>query len=330
MIKTEERAALARMVIGEERREQLIARYADRLVLKFGMRPGPARRYAEGLVDAAEPGAVLAAGQVWSKPDGVKTKGEELFRFLRDKTYTIEGFGQPGPSNQIMVKVSEGGWYAVHVFERWWLTGWPEEHGVDVKPQPPGAPLPDDTDPPDDDTDEDREVYAPRSVWFMVNRVKDGLSVGEGLPLLSAPYRACNWHKPEYDPSYGNALDVVAYLETHLADYRAGWPDYRAQWKTRESVWAAFNELDSGCECDIRVAAYLGYWLWQRVRSDVVTEYGGTVDDYDVMHMWGPSKADIILAAAPYADPEWEIPPDHPLAQCQGQTGLFNPEVTPR
>ncbi|MFG1683546.1 hypothetical protein ACGFNP_25480 [Nonomuraea sp. NPDC049269] len=320
-----ERARLALIVIGPERRDRLISRYADGLVLTHGMSMNAARRYATELVDDADPGAVLSIGQTWSQRDGRSLPGGELILSVREKSYTVAGFTDDG-----MVEVGDGSLHlGAHLFAGMWLTGWPDTYTLaDDEAQAPQAALPEPGEGDETPAGEDR--FDPRSLWVMAHRSdENGLPLGEGLPLLTAHYRAVNWKKPEYEPSYGNALDVPAYLDEYLADYRAGWPDFRAQFKPGE--WLDYFNGLGGCETDIAVAAYLGRWLWQRVRSDVVHEYGGTVDGFDVMFPWAPYYADAVLEAAPYADPEWEIPSDHRLAQCDGQRSLFEqPEEASR
>lgn len=312
---TSERAQLALMVIGPDRRERLIARYADRLSLTFGMTMPAARRYAQELVDDADPGAVLAIGQTWSQRDGKTIPGSELIKSVREKSYTVAGFTDDG-----MVVVGDGKLHlGTHLFTSMWLTAWPDTCDLDEEPQPPQEPLPAEDD---GDNSDEGDRLDPRNLWVMVSRCReDGLPIGEGLPLLGVHYRAVNWKKPEYEPSYGNALDIPAYLDEHLADYRAGWSDFQAEFAGGD--WLDYFNGFGACETDLAVAAYLGRWLWQRVRSDVVTEYGGTVDGYDVMFPWAPYYADAVLDAAPYAHPEWEIPADHRLAQCEGQGSLF-------
>jgi hypothetical protein len=308
------------MVIGPERRERLIARYADGLSIRYGMTMDAARRYATDLVDDADPAAVLAVGQTWAQRDGQTLPGGDLFRFAREKSYTVVGFTDEG-----MVTVNDGGMHLnVRLFSDMWLAAWPDSHTLVDEPQPPQAAL---SEPEEaGNEDEDGEHFDPRSLWVMANRTReDGLPLGEGLPLLGTHYRAVNWRKPEYEPSYGNGLDVPAYLAEHLADYRTGWPDFRDRFTHKDS-FDYFNALDDGTEVGLSVSAYLGEWLWQRVRADVVTEYGGTVDDYSVMFQWAPGMADAVIEAAPYAHPEWEIPADHPLAQCDGQISLLGVE----
>lgn len=316
-----ERAQLALMVIGPDRREKLVIRYADGLSLAHGMTMVAARRYAQELVDEADPGAVLAIGQTWSQRDGKAIPGGELIRSVREESYTVAGFTDDG-----MVVVGDGRLHlGTHLFTGMWLTAWPDTFTLDDEPQPPQAELPDD----EDDDQGDRERFDPHNLWIVAHRTReDGLPLGEGLPLLGADYRAVNWKKPEYEPSYGNALDIPAYLDANLDDYRAGWADFRAQYDGGN--WLDyFNGLGGG-EADLAVAAYLGRWLWQRVRSDVVHEYGGTVNDFDVMFPWAPYYADGVLEAAPYAHPEWEIPSDHRLAQCEGQGSLLESEEASR
>lgn len=313
--RSSDRAELALMVIGPERRERLIARCADGLSIRWGMAMDAARRYATGLVDDADPAAILSAGQTWSQRDGHKLPGSEFFRCAGDTSYEVTGFTGDG-----MVMVGDGSLHlGTHLFASMWLTAWPDTYTLADEPQPPLAALPQ----PDQAADEPgKEHFDPHNLWVMVSRTReDGLPVGEGLPLLGAHYRAVNWKKPEYEPSYGNALDVPVYLAEYLADYRAGWPDFREEFAAGD--WLDYFNGLGECESDLAAAAYLGRWLWQRVRGDVATEYGGTVKDFDVMFPWAPYYADAVFEAAPYAHPEWEIPSDHPLAQCDGQTSLL-------
>lgn len=311
---TTERARLALMVIGPERRDRLITRYADRLSLTYGMTAESARRYTEGLADDADPAVLLAVGQTWSQPDGKILPGGELFGFAAAGSYTIVGFTGDG-----MVSVGDGTVHlGAHLFRGMWLTSWPDTFTLEDEPEPPQQPIAEQPDKPT----EGEPDFDPRVLWVMAHRSReDGLPIGEGLPLLGDHYRAVNWRKPEYEPSFGNALDVPAYLEEHLADYRAGWPDFQNEFAGGD--WLDYFNHLGACETDLAVAAYLGRWLWQRVRSDVVTEHGGTVNDYDVMFPWAPCYADLVLEVAQYAHPEWEIPADHRLAQCDGQADLF-------
>lgn len=322
-MKTTDRASLAHMVIGPERAERLITRYADGLALRWGMRLEAARKYAEAVYAEAAPVMVLAPGQVWSRPDGKELPGDAIAGLLGqdpNEQWTVAGFSDDG----MMVEVGRGVLINPDIFNHLWLTAWPEQFTLNVEaPQPPAKPIALESPGAAAGDGERDEEFDPRCVWFTAGRSDErGFRVGNGLPMLGDHYRAVNWYKPEYDPYYGNGLDVVAYLAEHLADYRAGWADFVAQWRSRDWI-DHFNELDGGCECPVEVSAYLGRWLWQRVRADVVAEYGGTVDDYDVWTMWSPSKADAVIAAAPYADPEWEIPSDHPLGQCDGQLDLL-------
>jgi hypothetical protein len=319
-----DRAQLALIVIGPERRERLIDRAADGLSLQYGMTMVAANRYATELVTIADPATVLAVGQTWALPDGVTLPAAELLSTTAAATpHTVVGFTADG-----MVAVGDGTLHlGVHLFDTMWLTAWPDACALDEGPAPPRAalPPPEETDVEAEDEDEDEDEFDPRRLWTSVTRMRpDGLTIGEGLPLLSAHYRAVNWKKPEYTPSYGNLLDVPVYLAEHLADYRAGWLDFRDQFRVRNVVdWAGYFNGLGGCQGDLCAAAYLGRWLWQRVRADAVAEHGGDVGGYDVMIPWSPWMADVVLDAAPYADPEWEIPADHPLAQCDGQAALF-------
>lgn len=311
---TTERARLALIVIGPERREQLIVRYADRLILAHGMTTTAARRYAQELVDDASPGAILAIGQTWSLRDGQQIPGSELFASARRRSHTVVGFTNDG-----LVSVGDGKFHLnPRLLAGMWLTAWPDTYTLAAEPQPSQAPIFETSEQPSDN-----DQFDPRRLWITAHRTNgDGLPTGEGIPLLSTHYRAVNWRKPGYPPSYGNALNVPAYLDEHLADYRAGWSDFRDQFKPRE--WLDYFNGLGACQADIAVAAHLGRWLWERVRADVVIEYGGTVKDFDVMFPWAPYYADAALEAAPYAHPEWEIPADHRLVQCDGQGGLFD------
>lgn len=311
-----ERAQFALMVIGPARRERLITRYADGLSLRHGMSAAAARRYATGLVDDAIPAAVLAVGQTWTQRDGDALSGAGLVRSVAEKSYTVAAVTGDG-----LVSVCDGLRHMnPRLFQRMWLTAWPDEHTLEDEPQPPAAALP---PPEEEETSGDgEEQFDPHNLWVTVTRTRHDIPFrGDGLPLLGDHYRAVNWKKPEYPPCYGNSLDIPAYLAEHLADYRAGWPAFVDQFQRGVTSLAYFTDLGA-CECDIAVAAYLGSWLWQRVGSDVIAEYGGTVDDYDVMFQWGPYMADMVIEAAPYAHPEWEIPSDHRLAQCAGQMAL--------
>lgn len=321
---TDERAALAGMVIGPDRRRKLIERYADGLVLKYGMTLAAASRYATAVYEVADPLMLLSVGQVWARRGCGPMPGDtiaDLHGRERDEAVTVTGFAGD------MVEVGKGRMINYCAFAGMWLVSWPQDYQLDDdRPAPPAEPIAGRS--PESAGGEDgggKPEFDPRTAWFLVHRTDDrGISTGEGIPLLGQHYRARNWKKPEYEPCYGNALDIVDYLAEHLADYRAGWSDFTATRDVRGEWFGYFNEFDDGCECGIELAAYLGHWLWRRVAADVVREYGGKADDYEVMTMWSPGKADIILAAAPYADPEWRIPPGHRLAQCDGQESLLD------
>lgn len=318
MTKLNERAALAHMVIGPQRREKITDQNAHGLVLNHGMPLDRARKYAASFIEAADTVSIIRVGQVWARKEGQKLPGDSISELLGrepDETYTVDGF------EGAMVHVGGQRFINVCLFNDLHLVAWPEEFDLsDEAPKPPQQPIAEDEE---DDADEDVERFDPHSLWTMAHRSAEWSADKPTpyLPLLGDHYTAVNMYKPEFDPGYSNKLDIPAYLTEHLVDYRAGWPDWSAQ---SDGNWMfQFNELDGGCECDIAVSAYLGYWLWQRVRSDVVTEHGGTVDDYDVGFMWAPGMADLVLEVAPFADPEWEMPPDHRLALCDGQASLF-------
>lgn len=317
----DERAALAHMVIGPERAEKILTQEADGIALRHGMRLDRARKYAQACFDEGLPETIIRVGQVWARRDGTTVPSDQILGLLgreAAESFTVEGFDGE------MVHVGSGHYMNVMLFKVLWLVAWPETFTLDDDaPKPPGEPIQDD----DEDADDDEgERFDPRQLWTMSYRSADWKREAPTpfLPLLGDHYTAVNIYKPELEPGYSNLLDVPAYLAEHLADYRAGWPDWLAQ-STGEWV-DHFNALDGGCECGIEVASYLGHWLWQRLRSDVVTEHGGTVDEYDCGFTWSPGMADVVLEVAPYADPEWDVPPDHPLALCDGQDSLF--EVT--
>jgi hypothetical protein len=319
MTTLDERAALAHMVIGADRREKILAQNADGLALANAMTAERARKYAEACFESADTVSIIRIGQVWARREGQKLPSDIMSAFFGrapDETFTVHGFDGE------MVDVGGGRHVNVCLFEHLWLVSWPEEFDLaDEQPQPPRSPI---TEEDDTDSEEDGDRFDPRQLWVLAYRESEfGKRKSPcSIPILGAHYSSHNMHKPEYPPSYASALDVPAYLEEHLADYRAGYPDWLDQ-QEGDNWIDHFNELDGGPECELEVAAYMGHWLRQRVRSDVVTEYGGTVADYDVSFMWAPGNADLVLAVAPFADPEWEFPADHPLAQCEGQHFLF-------
>jgi hypothetical protein len=317
MTALDERAALAHMVIGPERAEKITAQEADGIALKHGMPLDRARKYATSCFDTADTETIIRVGQVWARDhDGQRLPGDDLVKLLGrepDKTYTVHGF------DGCMVDVGGGHLVNVMQFRSLWLVAWPESFTLDEEPpQAPATPIADGKE----EAPSEEGRFDPHKLWTLSNRraSPDG-KMPPYLPLLGDHYTAVNIHKPQYEPAYSNVLDVPAYLAEHLADYRAGWDDWRTQ--SSGGFLDHFNEFDDGCECDIQVAAYLGHWLWQRFRSDVVREHGGTVDEFMVGFGWSPGMADVVLEVAPYADPEWEIPPDHPLALTDGQEALF-------
>ena len=324
----DERAALAHMVIGPERAEKIIAQEADRWALRWGKPLDQARRYIENCYQEAHAATIVRIGQVWGRRDGKEMPGDAFASLTgqeRSDTVTVHAFD----GDMVQTTLKPQAWTNICMFDGLWLVAWPEEYDLaDTLPEPPSEPI---TDLEGEESGEE-EKFDPRALFVLVHR-EGSYEPGKltaYLPLLGEHYTARNMVKPEYEPSYGNLLDVPAYLAEHLADYRSGWSDWLDQFTgvNKPEQWIDFfNELDGGCECAIEVAAYLGWWLWQRVRSDVVSEHGGTVDDYAVTIMWSPGKADVVLEAAPYADPEWEIPPDHPLVQCDGQDSLFGAEA---
>lgn len=316
---TNDRAALAAMVIGPERRTKLIERYADGLSLKYGMSLDAARRYATDVYESGAPQMLISIGQAWARREGKPMPGDTIADLLgreHSETVTVTGFWED------MAEIGKGSWLNCRAFSDMWLVSWPDEYQLDdAQPAPPAEPISE--DPPPSGNDSEPE-FNPQSMWVTVAKDEPRkTAVPDWIPLLSQFYCAVNVRKPEYSPSYANALDIPAYLERHLDDYRAGWPDFVNQWNQNEAIFH-FSVLGPGCKCGVKLAAYLGHWLWQRVRSDVVTEYGGTVDDFDVHFEWGPHYADAVLKVAPYVDPEWEIPADHPLAQCDGQESLLD------
>lgn len=327
-MKTTDRQVLADMVIGPARREKLITRYADGLTLRWGMLPRIAYQYAAGVYDSGDPALLLAPGQVWTNPQGGSTASRLTKAAGRAcPEYVVHGFGADG-----MVHVGDGHYMSHALFQDMLLTAWPQEYTLDDTPQPPATPI----EPPalcidDDLEDEEEDRFDPHGLAVLVERIGKDQPAPRGgwLPLLSAPYRPTSIEWPGRPDSYVNMLDVTVYLKDRLADFRAGWqPFLDFEWKPADTIYY-FNEFGTGCECDTRVAAYIGEWLWERIRSDAVNEYGGTVADYDITFTWSPDRADDILDVAPYADPTWTLPHDHPLAQCEGQQVLFHAGGSP-
>jgi hypothetical protein len=317
---TDEQMKLADMVIGPERRERLINRYADQLALKYGMDALAARRYATSVYEAGATEMLLAVGQVWAKREGYELPAEQLFIAAtgkREGAYTVAGF------QGAMVDVGHGTAINYTLFANMWLVAWPEEHQLPKDEVWLGYGADGATD---GDVLADRGVSVdPEAFGVIAQREAEfGKPMPEWLPLIGGFYQAANIHLPQHPPCYVNVLDIPAYLDHHLADYRAGWSDFRDQYRPGDGV-EYFNAYEAPCECDSIVAAYLGHWLWQRVRADAASEYGGNVGDYMVMFEWAASHADAVLAVAPYADPAWELPADHRLAQCDGQGSLLDP-----
>jgi hypothetical protein len=313
---TDEQMTLADMVIGPKRRERLISRYADQIAIKYGMSDSAARQYATDLYEDGATEMILAVGQVWAKREGFSLPAEQVFNAIRgerEDTFTVAGF------TGYMVDVGQGRAINHILFANMWLVAWPEEYQLAEE-----EPVIDEGSGGDVQAEQEAGI-SPQAFGVIVQRQgAPGGPMPMWLPLIGGFYQAANIHPPHTPPSYVNILDIPAYLDHHLADYRAGWPDFRDQYSP-SGPCEYFNAFEVPCECDVVLAAYLGHWLWQRVRTDAVNEHGGNVGDYQALFEWAASYADLVLAVAPYADPEWELPADHRLAQCEGQESLLDP-----
>jgi hypothetical protein len=308
-------------VVGD-RREALISRYADRLALAEGMSADEARRYTEHLYAAADPLVLVSRGQVW--------------RIHRPDPHSLRETLGVGPGEELTVAqdelvagylvVCEGG-LEVNVstyLPRYHLAEWPAQFRPEDPPPSPPAPM----EPPESETDVDAEPpWDPRQACVLVSRqdVRWGTPGGEYRPILAPCYTVQEGkHRTTGVINHFTFADIPALIALHLEDYRSGWAPWRADYTPGpQGPIDYFNELGDGPrETDLDVAAYMGWWLWRRYCTDAVATLGGKLDDWQVSSMWAPTHADKVLELYRYADPRVELPPDHPLAQCEGQGTL--------
>lgn len=308
------------VIVGPDRRRQLIAAFADRLVLETSMPLGRAVAYGEQVwPDRA---VLLAPGQVWELIGEVRQSDIGAIMQV-PATLTIER-ADPGA----MVDMGGGRHlHPDHLWTRYRLVDWPAHLPAIVEPQEPvGEPIPE-----PDEEEPDEEQFDPRGMFVAVHPAIDPDPKGPRpdhppyMPMVGEHYRSRDGFLRGCTCCFLVTLDVIEYLRAGLANYRDGWADYRDGWRRQDALFA-FNEMTfDGYDTDTAVAAYLGHWLWESIRGDVVREHGGTVDDYDTMFMWGGHLADVVIEAFAYADPRVELPVDHDLMQCPGQQTLFDP-----
>ncbi len=307
-------------IVGSQRRIQLIEAAADRIVLEVGMPWERARAYAASCWP--DIGVLIGVGQVWRRVGERRPGDIGAVMNVDDELVTVTAVDR----DQAMVEVGAGRW--LHLYYtlpvRYRLDAWPPE--CPATPATPVAPAGASLPPPEEqDHSDDEERFDPRAVYVLIHHdVRDDGHAKHGprwLPMMGDHYRS----RPVRCPGcYMTTVDTVAYLSAHLLDYRAGWTDFLDQWRPGDA-WNYFNEINAtGYDTDTEVASYLGWWLWERVRADVVREHGGTLVDYSVMFMWGGHLADAVIEANPYADPRIELPPDHDLMQGPGQTNLLD------
>jgi hypothetical protein len=319
-------------VIGTERKAKLIQLAADRVALQYGMTLADAVRYVEQTWP--EPAYVVAIGQVWRRRAGLKRSAmQDLMGHAEQEAVTVTGIDR----FERMVDVGGGRHINFDMFlpHEYDLVAWSDEFvpGVD-DPQPPAASQP---PPEEQETEGDDDEDDPRALPVLVQLQSE---LDQYMRLTAEEKKAKGGCLPRWLPMTGDGyrsipgrcgtcyivtLDVPAYLAMHLGAYRAGWPDFRDAYRSKDAM-DYFNELAAEeYDVDVVHAAYLGKWLWDRLRGDVVREHGGNVDDYDVGFMWGTYKAWRVAEVCPLIDPACELPVDHPLLQCDNQETLFAP-----
>jgi hypothetical protein len=316
--------AAADAIVGPQRRAQLIEAYADRLVLDIGMSFEQARRYAASIWPDVT--VLIGIGQVWRRIGDARRGDMPPLSGDSTEEVTIEAIDRWSG----MVDVGQGRHLnlTAYLTLRYELVAWPPECPA-VPPEPllaPAASLP---QPEEQGGSDDEEEFSPHQLFVLAHRngpPQDDDGHAERphgprwLPILADHFQSVPTRCPG---CYMVWLDTVAYLRTHLADYRVGWPDWLDLWRPGD-VWEYFNEWGRGFVTDIEVAAYLGHWLWARIRAHVVAEHGPQEDGYSVVFMWAGHMADAIIDAYPYADPRRELPPDHELMQGPGQLSLLD------
>lgn len=327
MTRTREYLDHVNRIVGDERREALITACADRLILNNAMAPHLARRYAEGEWADTGPAILAAPGQVWaaqsSEPDRdivAALTGTDTSAFTIAHVERVTGMVCNGRGHAISF-----GWLGTH----YRLTEWPADFSATgERPQAPAAPI----EPAEHRGDEDK--FDPRRMYVNAEAVSDSpadvnSSPFDGhLPILGDGYTVKLLRSRKTGDDWPLVhLDAIAYLTANLADYRDGfWQWHATEWAPvdhQERYFRHFNELGGSEDVDLEVCAYLGRWLWQRIRGDVAREHGGNAADYHVGFMWAAWMGDLIVPEVIGADPREPLPVDHPLAQCDDQAVLF-------
>ncbi|MBM0201795.1 hypothetical protein JNW90_00830 [Micromonospora sp. STR1s_5] len=322
----------ANQIVGPERRTDLIRAAADRLILETSMAPDAALRYATAAYDVGDTVVLVAPGQVWRAKRGPRDAADA-----------------PSPEVVIaevdratgMVWLTSGGGlrYGAYLAENFDLVDWPATHpevtaywaAESTTDEEEGEPTESTgSDPTEDAASDDEDHLADGQLYVMVDRQQPPATdprteLAGHLPMLSDGYVV---HLGTDGRTPFTFLDVPTYLRLHLLDYRAGWHEwYTTSWKPTQGnfgILGYFNHISGECDLeDTGIAAYLGWWLHQRIRADAAREHGGTPDDYHATMCWSPASANHIVPAVPGADPTQELAPDHPLNQCAGQVDLF-------
>ncbi len=323
------------LIVGAARKQGLIEAAADRMVLAgLFSRRDQAIRYATQMWP--DPTILVSRGQVWQLRGPAQLGDMPGATGTVDTTVTIDVVDR----YQQMVGVGGGRYlnYAVYLTSRYRLVDWPADlpvsDGAHHDPQPPGASLPPPEEQNTDDGEDDK--FDPHSVFVLIQdkaqleayykRRLAGGPAGHGTcwkPMTRPHWRS----QPTTCPTcYVTSIDSLSYLAdpVNLDNYRSGWGDFVATFDRRDAFLDYFNMISpDGFETDVVVAAYLGHWLWQSVRGEVVAEHGGTVESWDAGFMWAGFMADRIIAEFPLADPTVDLPANHPLIQCDGQETIF-------
>ncbi|WP_431977610.1 hypothetical protein [Micromonospora haikouensis] len=313
-------------IIGPDRRDQLIRAAADRLILEHGLAAEPALRYATAAYDDGDPIVLVAVGQVWR----AKRTPREEADAPRDEAVIAE---VDRATAMAWTTTGRGLNYACHLGRHFDLVDWPADHPAvaeylaeqAAKAQATHADPEDASTAPDDD-----EPLADGQLYLIIEH-QHPKGTGRADPfdqhltMLGDGYVVRLGRDGKTPFTF---LDVPTYLRLHLHDYRDRWPEWReTSWKVNGGnigILGYFNDLTGECELDdTAVCAYLGWWLWQRVREDAAREHGGTADDYHALFQWGPASANHVVPTVQGADPTQELPADHPANQCAGQVDLF-------
>lgn len=321
-------------IVGPKRKQDLIEAAADRMVLRgeFSRREHAVRYATQMWPDST---ILVSRGQVWQRKGPTRDDDMGALTGTDTSQVTIEAVDR----GQQMVCVGAGRYmnYVIYLPHRYDLVDWPADmpasDGTHHDPQPPAAALP----PPEEHDDDDGEAeFDPRNVYVLIQNKAEmeayfksrvaGAPAGHGAHWLPMTRPYWSSRPTNCDDCYVTSLDAVSYLAdpANLGNYRAGWPHFVATFDPKNAFLDHFNMLSTtGFNTDVTVAAYLGHWLWQSARGEVVAEHGGTVDTWDAGFMWGGFMADQLIAVFPLADPTVDLPVDHPLVQCAGQAELF-------